>query len=177
MARALSAPRRGKGEPDVTCRNYKNRPEILEDYVGGALQAADAEQLRLHLETCAECRAQEEEARSAGALLRSAFTPAQEPSGAFWTRLLAQLRAEEGRLAIGGDFWGSVERLAWRLSFGAAALVVLLLGIVIGTQMPARRSSEAPLESREIFQEPAVQPADQDEVLLEMASVRNGRNP
>lgn len=160
----------------MTCRNYHNRPEIWEDYVGGALPAVDAEQLRAHLESCAECRAEEDAVRSAGVLLRSAFTPAAAPSGTFWTRLRAQLREEESRLAVSGDFWGSLERLAWRLSLGAAALVVLLLGIVIGTQFPARSVDEISPETREVFPEPVVQPANRDEVLLELASARNGRS-
>lgn len=159
----------------MTCRNYRNRSDMLEDYIGGALPAADAEQVRLHLEACAECRTEIEATRSAASLLRSAFAPAAEPRSEFWTRLRAQLRAEEDRLAIGGDFWGSVERLAWRLSFGAAALVVLLVGIVIGTQLPARTGDEVAPETREVFPEPLVQPNNREEVLLELASARNGR--
>ena len=161
----------------MTCWNVQNRPEVLEDYVSGALQPADAEQVRLHLEACQECRAEAEGARAAGHLLRSAFAPAQEPTGAFWTRMRAQLREEENRLAVGGDFWSAVERLSWKLSFGAAALAVLLLGIVIGTRLPVRSVDEAQMEIRELFQEPAAQPANRDDVLIELASARDGRNP
>jgi len=155
----------------VLCRNAETRPEILEDYVSGALPATEAATFETHLQGCAECREQVEVARQAGQLLRAAYEPAAQPSGAFWTRLRAQLREEESRLATGGDFWSAVEQLAWRLSFGAAALVVLLVGVVIGTQLPGR-TPETPgtyAEARDIFPEP-VQAMDGNDVLLELAS-------
>ncbi len=162
----------------MTCRMLENRPEILEDYLAGALDRQETDQLDLHLVACSECREGLADARQAGDLLRHAYPPAAEASAAFWTRLGAHLRAEEDRRS-GGDFWRSVEQLAWRLSFGAAALVMLLLGIVIGTQLPPQTSESMGVraESRDIFPEPGDQVADSNEVLVDLASAssRNGR--
>jgi anti-sigma factor RsiW len=148
--------------------------EALEDYVGGALEASQAEAVRAHLDSCAECRDAVSEANTAGDLLREAYEPARVPAGAFWTRLRAELREEEARAAAGGEFWGSLERLAWRLSFGAAALAMLLVGIVIGSQFPVPPVDEAQTETREVFPEPVRQPVDRNEVLLELSSARTG---
>ena len=157
----------------MTCPSMGNRVEILEDYRSGSIAAPQAEELRLHLENCEECRLALQGVAVAGNLLRAAYEPAGTPSGAFWTRLGAELREQEARLGQAIDFWGTFERLAWRLSFGAAALTFLLLGIVIGTQLPAQAPEPTQAESRDIFPEPVRQPANGDEVLLELASGRS----
>ncbi len=157
----------------MTCRLEPNRPELLEDYLSGALSRTEAGELEAHLSGCAECRDELAAAREAGVLLKSAYLPAPPVSGAFWTRLGAHLREEQER-AANGDFWSCVEQLAWRLSFGAAALVMLLLGIVIGTQLPPQTSDTVGVraESRDIFPEPAGQAVDSNDVLMELASGR-----
>lgn len=157
----------------MTCSRYADRTEMLEDYACGSLAAPQATEVRLHLESCAECRAAVHGAGVTGHLLRAAFAPAAAPAGAFWTRLRAELEEQESRLLQAGDFWGTFEQLAWRLSFGAAALAVLLLGIVIGTQLPRLPVETTQAESRDIFQEPVRQPANGDEVLLELAAGRS----
>jgi anti-sigma factor RsiW len=159
----------------MTCRSYADRLDVLEDYIQGALTAAAAADVRQHVEACAACRATVDDAMRAGNLLRVA-APAAAPGEFFWTRLGARIREQETALAAGGEFWGSLERFSWRFSFGAAMMATLLLGIVIGTKYPVV-SGQAGSESREIFPEPAAQPADQNEVLLELASARNVRNP
>jgi len=161
----------------VVCQNAFDQAR-WEDYLQGALSSAEREQVEMHLQACAVCREEVAAARSAAPLLRAAYEAAPQPSGAFWTRLRVQLHEEEARRQ-GGDFWGAVEQLAWRLSLGAAAVVVLLVGVVIGTQLPAQPRETAGLqpESRDIFPEPVRQPMDGNDVLLELAAgrSRNGR--
>jgi len=154
----------------VSCHMEQAQLEILEDYLAGALSRQETQELDAHLVGCAGCREALAMAREAGDLLKLAYQPAGPVNGAFWTRLGASLREERERRA-GSDFWGAVEQLAWRLSFGAAALVVLLVGVVIGTQLPERASepSGTVVEARDIFPEP-VQASDGNEVLLELAS-------
>ncbi len=156
----------------MTCRNYSSRLEVLEDYVTGALEGASQKEIRAHLAACPDCRGAVELVAGSGALLRAAYEPANSPKGAFWTRLRASLNEEEARLSQMGDFWGAFEQLAVRLSFGAAAVAVLLLGIVIGTHLPHASGEQPSPEARDIFPEPVRQPATGDEVLLELAAGR-----
>ena len=159
----------------MTCRDYQEKAGVLEDYVGGALATGEARGVASHLEQCELCRARVAEAQQLGTLLRCGYTRASEPSGAFWTRLRANLRDEEQRQQqSASDWWGSIENIAWRLSYGAAALVVLLLGIVIGTHLPSQRAEGPTLQAveRDIFPEP-VNATDGNDVLVEMAAGRS----
>lgn len=156
----------------MSCEMLSKRMDVLEDYSSGALATPQREEVRAHVQACAACRMALEEAAASGNLLRAAYVPAAAPGGAFWTRLRARLVEQEALLAQAGDFWATFERLAWRLSFGAATLAVLLLGIVIGTQLPRGSGKEMQAESREIFQEPVRQPASADDVLVELAAER-----
>lgn len=154
----------------MTCAWESNRPEVLEDYLAGTLGRNEMVEFEAHLVNCTECRAGLATAREAQLLLREAFEPAPPVSAFFWTRLRATL-LEEQEHAAASDFWTSVERLAWRLSLGAAALVMLLLGIVIGTQLPPQTSETVGVraETRDIFPEPAGQAVDSNDVLMELA--------
>ncbi len=164
----------------MACRNAQVQAELYEDYVSGLLPAQQATEVERHLSECGDCRMYVSEARQSGVMLRAAFQPAPAASVAFWTRLRASVREQESRMA--NDFWGAVEQLAWRLSFGAAALVMLLVGIVIGSKLPqpapgGGEGSAMQAESRDIFPEPVRQAVDSNDVLLELAAgrSRNGR--
>ncbi len=155
----------------MACPAYERQLERLEDYLGGRLDAAGGEEVRAHAAECEPCRMELESARLGGALLRASLEPAPAVSGAFWTRLRANLRAAEEQRT---SFLGSLETWALRWSLSAAMVVALMVGYVIGTRFPAPSGpGSAGVETREIFPEPE-QPANDDDVLL-LASSRGGR--
>ncbi len=158
----------------MTCQIYKDRLHELEEYVEGRLDASRTAEMTAHLNECPNCRETVEAAAAAGRILREARAPAGNPAETFWTRLGAQLREEEERRLAVGDFWGALERLAWRFSMGTAVVVLVLAGYLV-TQGPVEHSPET-AERREIFQEPE-QPQNQDEVLITLANRGNGGKP
>jgi anti-sigma factor RsiW len=149
----------------MACEAYDARLSLLEDFAGGTLSAAEADEVRAHLEQCTACREEVELARAAGPLLRSAFSPAPEPSGAFWFRVQAGIRTAVAEQNAGQDFWGALELLARRLAWTAALVVALLAGDAALTH----NLDGVQAETREIFPEPS-QPANQEEVLLSLAA-------
>ncbi len=155
----------------MACKEYEERLNLLEDYVGGpeasGLSAVEREQVRAHLTVCAACREEVEAARAGGELFRATFSPTGEPSGAFWFRVRAGIRTTVDQRAR-GDFWNSLELLARRLAWTVALVVMLLAGYATLTH----KVVDAQGEVREIFPELA-QPSNQEEVLLTLAG--NGR--
>ena len=149
----------------MACPVYEKQMQTLEDYLGGRLEAAASEEVRVHTAACESCRLELDNARLAGELLRASLEPAPVVSGAFWTRLGVALRAAEEQQA---SFWGSFETWAWRWSLSAAMVVALMVGYVIGTRYPMpRNSGPNGLESREIFPEP--EPSANDDAVLLLA--------
>jgi len=153
----------------MTCKAYQHRVDELEDHLQGQLAAARSRELAAHLAACAECREALALASLSGPLLRNALQPAAAPTGAFWTRLLATLRAEQEKSAMAdrrGEFAGALEWLSWRMATAAVLATVLLAGYVI-TQ-PLQPVAEL---RPEVFQEPD-HPGNEDEVLVTLASHR-----
>jgi hypothetical protein len=89
----------------------------------------------------------------------------------------AVLDAEEARQRTAAEFWPSLEALARRLALasGVAALVIaaFLAGMEWsgGLEPPAAAQNEI----REMVPRPVQIPANQDEVLISLASRGNGR--
>ena len=159
----------------MACRDYAKQLDKLEDYLEGLLDDAAAAEVRAHLSGCALCRADVEAAAMSAHLVRAAIEPAGEASGAFWTRLLAQVRAEEERRPA-ADFWPALELLARRLSLASALMLLILSGYLVG--MALRESNEPALrqtETRELIPDPLRQPATQEDVLLTLVANGNGR--
>ena len=159
----------------MTCKVYSERLDLLEDYLDGVLQAGAAEEVTAHLARCADCRETVESARLAGLLLRAGLEATPAPDGVFWTRVRAHLREEEEKQRV-ADFWPALEVLARRFALTSAAAVLLLSGFLIGTEPQDQNLSAAgQAEVREIFPESVRQPANQNEVLMSLASNGNGR--
>lgn len=159
----------------MACKEYSERLDLFEDFLGGRLAADAAAVVSAHLERCASCREEVESARLAGVLLRAGFEPTAEPGGVFWTRVRARLREEEEKQRA-GEFWPALEILARRLSLTSAAALLLLFGYLVGAEWRARNLRVArPTEAREIFPESVRQPADHNEVLMSLAANGNGR--
>ncbi len=156
---------------DLACESYEAR---LEDYLHDP-QGPGVSQLAAHLERCAACRDALEVARLAGPLLREGLEPAGDMSGALMTRVLANIRAEEQRLAA-RDLSRPLEALATRLALTAAA-ALLVLGVFLYEygSAPWLGSRNTQTELSELAPEPAAQPADKDQVLLTLAENNHGR--
>jgi len=109
------------------------------------LDAREAAQLRLHMETCAGCRRYFEEVSAVKATLASADGgPEVVASESFHRRLASRLRAEPA-----GSPWGDLAgrlaglRLTWRVALpalGAAAVLIVLVSSLArhpGAPVPA----------------------------------------
>jgi anti-sigma factor RsiW len=138
----------------------------------GYLDGAESEELAAHLERCPACQEALEDARMARELLREGREPAAGPSGAFATRVMAGIRAEEARRQ---QFWRPLELLASRLAV-VAAMVLLALTVYVYESGPARYRAQGSsrAEVSEGFPELGGQ-ASQDEVLLTLSGNGNGR--
>lgn len=110
--------------------------ELLALEAVGALDGRDAQIMRAHLESCAECRDELAEMRDAAALLAHA-APSATPSDDVRRRILQEIQRETRATSVPASnvvplsqglssAWPSV----WRLA-AAFAFVALLLGIVV----------------------------------------------
>ena len=159
----------------MTCKEYSERLDLFEDYLDGRLEGEAAASVSAHLEHCAACREAVESARLAGLLLRAALEPTAEPDEVFWTRVRAHVREEDDRQRV-AEFWPALEWLARRLTLTAAfALVVLFAFLFVTESKEPVVTGSGQTEVREIFPESVRQPANQNEVLVSLASNGNGR--
>ncbi len=159
----------------MTCKEYSERLDLFEDYLDGRLEAAAAAAVTAHLERCSACREAVESARLAGPLLRAAMEPTAEPDEVFWTRMRAHLREEEERTRV-QDFWPALELLARRVTLtSAVALLVLFAFLFAAESKEPAIPAPGQTDLREIFPEQVRQPANQNEVLVSLASNGNGR--
>jgi predicted anti-sigma-YlaC factor YlaD len=156
----------------MTCKRFEHRLAELEDYLNG--EAPNIAAIEEHLGGCTACRQAMEEARLAGALLREALEPAPEASAAFWTRLGTRLRDAEAGQRPEMDFWGAMEAFSRRLAVSAAAMVLVVAGLLVGAGVfeGVLRPVKQP-EIRELVQRPAP-PANHEEVLLSLAAENAG---
>ncbi len=160
----------------MLCEHYRERLEALEDYLEGRLPTGERARLDEHLRRCAGCRAAIESAELATRILRhSGLAAAPEPDPGFAHRLVARLRAEQESAV---DFWRSLEMFAWRMSWAAAILLIVLGGYLWTIDLSSSHepmAQQEPAEVQEIFPEPFQRPANQEEVLLSLTSNGSGR--
>jgi anti-sigma factor RsiW len=159
----------------MSCRAYRDREAVLEDYASGALDKSAAAELEAHVHVCAECRTVVESARLSAHILRSTLAPIGGPSGAFWTRLNARLNEEDTRRTRSEEFWPALEWFAQRFVFGAGIAVLVLSAFLAGMELGPRLYFTEQPEVRELVPRPEPPPADFDEVLVSLASNGNGR--
>jgi hypothetical protein len=143
-------------------RRNQNECSRLRD----ALETAGelAPQLLAHLSDCADCRAAAEELQKSRALLRGLPSNGAQASPWFVARVMTAIAARESELRRSAETWTVVPRLAARLTW-ISALVLLLAGTWL-YEMPrsaqSRSSSDTTAES--LF-DPSPSPAAQDDVL------------
>lgn len=174
------------GRTEKRCNAYRAR---MEDYVGSAAEPMDSDlELTAHLRQCERCRESFAAAQLSRRLFAAVDAPQEQPSEAFVTRVMASIREEEARLSMPAAVWRPLEVLASRFAL-VAALVLLALSVFLGEFAPALRQPEyaattstqpevvgtTPTEATGDWPEPPAQPATQDEVLMSLVDVDNGR--
>ena len=149
----------------------------LESALGSRRNAVEPlePELAAHLHECESCRAAFDDAELARTLLTWGVSPAV-PGYGFSTRVMAGIRAEQGRReAPGSIFWRPVELLAGRFAMAAAAIVLVLSFVAYESEKPSTRST-ASTEITELVPQPDTsQPQTPDEVLVSLSERPNGR--
>jgi anti-sigma factor RsiW len=151
------------------CTKYE---AVLEDYLEGALSAADARNAENHWRDCAACRDALEQATASVRLLRAAG-PSDGPGPAFARVVMARIReAEQDRSAERAGLWQPIVSLAWRF----AATAMLALGVLVTYDAGWWRHAQPEVTTARLIgvtdllsPEPATPPADRDEVLMMVA--------
>ncbi len=159
---------------NTACTNYE---ALLEDYLEGALSAADAKIAEQHWQNCASCRAALELAASSVQLLRLAG-PSDGPGPAFARTVMARIRAvDQDRSAERAGFWQPLVHLGWRF----AATATIVLGVMVSYDAGWGRHAQPngvvarPSSVSDIFgPDPAKAPANRDEVLMMVEDTNNG---
>jgi anti-sigma factor RsiW len=159
----------------TVCRDYRERLDLLEDYLEGRLPASEQAQLSEHLGRCERCAQALAAAQLATQVLREArLLRAPEPSLGFAQRVTARLQAEQQAIA---DFWHALEVFARRVSWTASVLLLVLGGYLWTLDLPTHQQvgPQETAEVQEIFPEPYQRPANPEEVLLSLTSNGAGR--
>ena len=122
------------------CYGYE---ALLEDYLEGALDAANSRKVADHLRTCAGCSFAVDSAAPVAKWLR-VVEPTPDPGPAFVRTVMARVRMEQetrGRVSV----WEPLVSLAWKFATTAAlALVILLAYASRGNGVPVADLPSAP---------------------------------
>ena len=155
------------------CAQYE---ALLEDYLQGALGAAEVRSAEQHLRTCAPCREAFDEA-SAGARLLRLAGPSAGPGPAFARTVMARIRAAEDRIAQRTGVWQPLVKFGWRFAATATVVLGVLVSYDAGWLRHTQRNvADARLTNvSDIFApDPAKLPASRDEVLMMEAETTHG---
>ena len=154
---------------NTACAKYE---ALLEDYLEGALSAADAKSTEVHWRNCAACRSALEEAAVSVRLLHLAG-PTDGPGPGFARTVMARIReAERDRSVERGGLWQPIVSLAWRF----AATAMLVLGVLVTYDAGWGRHAQPDVATARLMgvsdllaPDPAKPPEDRDEVLMMVA--------
>lgn len=160
------------------CRHLQ---DLLEDPAATQPHATNVEALlaaltpvqRAHYDDCQSCRDAAQDLLATREIFKEVASHAKEPGPWFTRRVMAAIAARERELALQVSPWTAVPRLASRLAWIAA--IVLLAGTTWLYQKPAATPGRQPSASSSqeyLFEAPAP-PMNQDDVLISLAE----RNP
>jgi len=158
------------------CGEYEAR---LEDYVAGESGGAAANEVVVHLKSCAGCRAAFDAAAASTRFLRVA-TPlmdrAVDPGPGFARLVMARIRTEANQRAQ-KSIWRPVVTFAWR--FAMSATVALALLIAYASQQPGQTTNDlAQMRSGDLMSDPSDPvgpPTSRDDVLRMVADTDHGK--
>jgi anti-sigma factor RsiW len=159
---------------DNACTSFEAR---LEDYLSGALPAAEHEDVSAHLASCAACSESLKLARMAGELLRESSQPPVEASPFFARRVMTAIRNERETETSRAGFWRPLESLSVRVAWSASAALVLLLayGAVSGVPSMPTVAEMRPAEPAALFPDPVSQTVNPEDVLAYAGGASNGK--
>ena len=154
---------------NTSCTSYE---ALLEDYLEGALNAAEANTAEQHWQNCVACRGALEQAASSVRLLRHAGL-SDGPGPVFVRTVMVRIRAaEHDRFTERSGFWQPLVRLGWRF----AATATIVLGVLVtydagwGRRTQPNVTTARLIGVSDIFvPDPANPPANRDEVLMMVA--------
>lgn len=156
----------------TACAEYE---VLLEDFVNGELNGADARTLAEHLKDCGGCRSAFQDASVCSRLMHAA-EPTADPGPGFARVVMARIRAA-GSQAESKSIWQPFVSLAWRFAATAAVGFVALMTYDLSGHMRANRSLAGlqPSDTRDLFSsDPANPPRSQDDVLMLVAESNHG---
>jgi len=141
------------------------------DMLGGSIEElveslpADG---RVHFADCRGCREALQDLLATRELLLGAVAPAEDGGPWFAKRVLSAIAARERELAFPASAWSMVPRLASRLAWASA--IVLVAGSTWLYQRSSSSTIRQPAASSQeyLFEAPAP-PMNQDDVLISMA--------
>jgi anti-sigma factor RsiW len=163
------------GARHVACPDYE---PVLEDYLNGDLQGADAQRAAAHLSSCASCATAWEGAVTSTALLRAAAR-AEDPGAAFSRTVMARIHAAEAeRGAERVGFWQPFVSFGWRFAVTATLALGLLVTYDAGWgRHPQPNAPTARPIVRDLFTpDPVNTPANGDEALIMVAETNHGNH-
>jgi anti-sigma factor RsiW len=153
------------------CEQYES---LLEDSVEGQLEGPEAQALAAHVNTCANCRAALDEARSSSRLL-SLGEATPDPGPAFTHQVMARIRTEAQ----------SEDRSLWRLMAAFArpfaVSATLALGIMLAYSAywaPNQLTDTVTVQqsdTHELLSDPGAVPATADDTLMMVVETDHGK--
>lgn len=164
---------------DPACENYE---ALLEDYLSGELDTAEAARVESHAASCAGCRSAVNYSASGSRLLQFVGRlpdRAPGPGPNFARTVMARIRTEESSVAEGGSFWQPLVSMAWKFAATAAfALALLLAYTVAGSDRPETEvAAVSQVDTQDLFApDPTTPPADRDEALMMVAGSDYGKH-
>lgn len=157
----------------AACSEYE---VLLEDFVNGELDGADAKTLAEHLKDCGGCRLAFQNASACARLLHAA-EPTPDPGPGFARLVMARIRSEESK-AEGKSIWQPFISLAWRFAATAAVGLVALMTYDLTGHFRADRNLAVlqPGETRDLFSSDTATnpPRSRDDVLILVSESNHG---
>src|SRR5882672_1986398 len=153
------------------CERLQDLLESSADVLGGSIEEL-VESLpaegRVHFADCRSCREALQDMRATRELLEGVVLPAKDGGPWFARRVLSAIAARERELTFPASAWSMVPRLASRLAWASA--IVLVAGSTWLYQRSSSSTIRQPAASSQeyLFEAPAP-PMNQDDVLISMA--------
>ncbi len=158
----------------MRCREFQER---FEDWLGGKVSDDLRTLLESHRASCPACGALVHRAAKASRLLRLVADEPPVPGPGFYTRLQAQIRAQEEQEQRWGPMEAWARRLAWGLSVAIVVLAIYLNVTAPGavTPPPQAQWTVGTVESQDVLAGPRMPlELDRNQVMVSLV-VESGR--
>lgn len=132
---------------------HEDYKELLAAEALGALDGSGAQQLQAHLQSCSECRAEQDQLREAAAWLALASEP-REPSSQVRSKLLLKIKTESKLVAKGRTVVPMPPRV-WTAAqtWSAIAAAIAIVGLSVALFVLWRQNTAARIELARLSQQ------------------------